>query len=78
MHPVQYNWKDKPGGAVKIGLIAQKVRTLVPEVVSGDESIGHLGMNYSELIPVLIKTLKQQQHQLDLLKGQLADLEDAK
>ncbi|WP_431212751.1 tail fiber domain-containing protein [Puia sp. P3] len=78
MHPVQYNWKDKPGGAAKIGLIAQKVRTLVPEVVSGDESRGHLGMNYSELIPVLIKTLKQQQRQLDLLKEQLAHLEDAK
>jgi hypothetical protein len=78
MHPVQYNWKDKPGGATRIGLIAQKVRTLVPEVVSGDESRGHLGMNYAELIPVLIQTLKQQQHQLDLLKEQLADLEGAK
>jgi len=78
MHPVQYNWKNEPGGATKIGLIAQKVRTLVPEVVSGDAGSGRLGMNYSELIPVLIKTLKQQQHQLDLLKEQLASLEDAK
>jgi hypothetical protein len=32
-------------------------------------------MNYPELIPVLIQTLKQQQHQLDDLKQQLAGLE---
>jgi len=78
MQPVQYNWKDKPGGAPKVGLIAQKVRALVPEVVSGDESRGHLGMNYPELIPVLVQTLKQQQRQLDDLKQQLAELEDSK
>ena len=78
MRPVQYSWKDKPDGTTRIGLIAQKVRTLVPEVVSGDESRGHLGMNYPELIPVLIQTLKQQQHQLDLLKQQLAALEGSK
>ena len=77
MQPVQYAWKDKPGGAAKIGLIAQKVRVLVPEVVSGDESRGHLGMNYPELIPVLVQTLKQQQRQLDDLKQQLAGLEVA-
>jgi hypothetical protein len=68
MKPVSYNWKDAALKANKIGLIAQDVKKLVPEVVSGDETKETLGMNYAELVPVLINAIKEQQKQIDELK----------
>ena len=68
LRPVSYNWKDKPNTNNKIGLIAQDTRKIVPEVVSGDESKENLGMNYAELVPVLINAIKEQQQQINELK----------
>ncbi|MEP6746957.1 MAG: tail fiber domain-containing protein [Bacteroidota bacterium] len=74
MRPVRYNWKDKAMPAAKIGLIAQEVRKLVPEVITGDESKESLGMNYAELVPVLINAIKEQQHQIDDVQNRVEAL----
>ncbi len=68
LQPVSYNWKEKPTTGHKIGLIAQDVRKVVPEVVIGDEAKEKLGMNYAELIPVLINAIKEQQKEIADLK----------
>jgi len=65
MQPVRYHWKDNAMPGAKIGLIAQDVQQLVPEVVVGDQQKENLGMNYAELVPVLINAVKQQQQQID-------------
>ncbi len=75
LEPVRYNWTAQPDGSPMLGLIAQDVRKIVPEVVKGDETKENLGMNYAELIPVLISTLKTQQQQLEQLKKELSSLE---
>jgi len=75
MRPVAYKWKDRPASA-KIGLIAQEVRTLVPEVVTGEESTETLGMNYAELVPVLINAIKELKQEVDALKKKLEEKED--
>jgi hypothetical protein len=67
LQPVRYNWKTSPNSDNKIGLIAQDVRKIVPEVVVGDESKENIGMNYAELVPVLINAIKEQQQQIELL-----------
>jgi len=74
MRPVSYNWKDKPNSNHKIGLIAQEVRSLVPEVVIGDETIENLGMNYAELVPVLVKAIQEQQKQIETLAKEIEKL----
>lgn len=76
MQPVSYNWKTNPNGEHKIGLIAQQVRTMVPEVVIGDEQRENLGMNYAELVPVLINAIKEQQQQIEELNKRLKTLEN--
>ncbi len=68
LQPVSYNWKDTAHPENKIGLIAQDVRKLIPEVVIGDEAKEKLGMNYAEIVPVLINAIKEQQKQIDQLK----------
>jgi hypothetical protein len=75
MKPVSYNWKDNTGGN-KIGLIAQEVRKIIPEVVVGDESKENLGMNYAEMIPVLINAIKEQQKQIDDLKKEILTIKE--
>lgn len=70
LKPVSYNWKDKPA-SYKIGLIAQEVQQIIPEVISGDENTGALGMNYAELVPVLINSIKELKREVDELRREL-------
>jgi hypothetical protein len=74
LQAVTYSWLLQPEQKNKIGLIAQQVQQIIPEVVVGNAAKDKLGMNYAELIPVLINTLKQQQQQLEHLKKQAAAL----
>ncbi|MEP7377220.1 MAG: tail fiber domain-containing protein [Chitinophagaceae bacterium] len=58
LKPVSYNWIESPDSGNKIGLIAQEVKKVIPEVVIGDEQKEKLGMNYAEMVPVLINAIK--------------------
>ena len=74
LRPVSYNWKKAPDGDRMLGLIAQETKQIVPEVVVGDETKEMLGMKYTELVPVLINAIKEQQKQIDDLKEQILKL----
>lgn len=50
-----------------IGLIAQDVQKIFPEVVS--EKDGYLGIDYGKLVPVLIESIKEQQKQIEELRA---------
>ena len=77
MRPVTFNWKTTPTTNKKVGLIAQEVRQIIPEVVTGDETKETLGLNYAELVPVLINAIKEQQTEIVELKKGLQKLQDA-
>ncbi len=70
MRPVRYDWKDN-SGTNKVGLIAQEVQAIVPEVVVGDSTKENLGMNYAELVPVLINAIKELKAELNETKKEL-------
>jgi hypothetical protein len=70
LQPVTYDWKDN-SGKNKIGLIAQEVKKIIPQVVVGDESKENLGMNYAELVPVLINSIKELNKRIENLEAQL-------
>ncbi|MDX1938146.1 MAG: tail fiber domain-containing protein [Flavihumibacter sp.] len=71
LKPVSYNWIDASMPDGKIGLIAQEVKAVIPEVVVGDETKENLGMNYAELVPVLINAVKEQQEQIDAIEKKI-------
>ena len=76
LRPVAFNWIGSPDDGLHYGLIAQEVREVLPDVVTSDDGeIGTLGMNYSELVPVLVKAIQEQQDQIDTQAGQIAALE---
>src|SRR5207245_1354124 len=76
MRPVTFTWKKNPEQGIHVGLIAQELQQLVPEAVKvGDDSLKTLGLNYSELVPVLIKAIQQQE---EIIQGQKEELKDLK
>lgn len=79
LEPVSYTWKDGTDRNRKLGLIAQDVDKVICEVVDkGNDPSQTLGINYSELIPVLIKGMQQQQKQIDELKAIVIKLTEEK
>ena len=54
-------------GKQKIGVLAQEIKKVFPELVSEDDN-EMLAVNYQGLVPVLINALKEQQSEIDELK----------
>jgi hypothetical protein len=62
LRPVTFKWKDERRGDGRyIGFIAQDLRKVVPEVVDQDSKTGMLAVNYASLVPVLVKSIQEQQ-----------------
>ena len=62
-----YNRTDSEDKSTKVGVIAQEVLEVVPEVVNKDAS-GMYNVSYGNLTAVLIEAIKEQQKQIDELK----------
>jgi hypothetical protein len=76
LQPVSYNWIDPAASKeTQLGLVAQDLRKTIPEAVNGDEQKETLSVNYTDLIPVLINAVKEQQQQIDELKKKVKALE---
>jgi hypothetical protein len=58
INPVTYQWIEDTSGKTHLGFIAQEIAEVLPEVVEIDEA-GRYGMNYSEVVPVLVQALKE-------------------
>ncbi|HXK49204.1 MAG TPA: tail fiber domain-containing protein [Clostridiales bacterium] len=77
MRPVTYYWKDKAERGRKVGLIAQDLLDIVPEVVNiGEDENKTLGINYAELTPVLIKAVQDQQKEIVSQNERISRLEE--
>lgn len=62
---VSFDWKES--GKKSIGVIAQEVEEVVPEVVATDEE-GTKSVNYQAMVGLLIEAIKEQQEQINELK----------
>jgi len=62
LRPVSYRWKDAALAQPTLGLIAQEVEPVLPELVAhGTDEAGLLSLNYTGLIPVLVKAVQEQE-----------------
>ncbi len=77
LQPKTYYWKNRPQNKKSLGLIAQDVQLIINEVVTQQDSESQtLGVNYTELIPVLINATKEQQKRIEALQAEVARLKD--
>ncbi len=85
LNPVSFNWIDDPDNNNRLGLIAQEILPIMPELVKTHEyqiseddpekmeliEVENLGVNYSTLIPILIKAIQEQQEEIEELRSLL-------
>ena len=69
----QYLMKDDSSQRVKIGLLAQEVKEIFPELVS-ENSFGILSVDYQGLVPIIIEALKEQEKNYKELEEELSKL----
>ncbi|MEP6681710.1 MAG: tail fiber domain-containing protein [Parafilimonas sp.] len=79
LHSIKFNWKNNAAAGDKLGVIAQEIQKVLPEVVRDwdyktiDETSGkkekvpaeRLGVMYADIIPVLIKGIQEQQKEIE-------------
>jgi hypothetical protein len=65
---VSYFRTDTDTDKLKVGVIAQEVQEILPEVVLTD-SYGNLSVSYGNMVGVLIEAIKEQQQQINELKN---------
>ncbi len=65
---VSFEWKETD--KKDIGIIAQEVEKVLPEIVSTDDN-GLKSVEYGNLIALLIEAIKEQQKEIEELKSQL-------
>jgi hypothetical protein len=73
---VNYSWVSGSTDKNFIGLIAQDVEQHYPEMISEDK-FGYKGIRYTEMIPVLVSAIKEQQSIIDDLKSRIETLENS-
>ena len=62
-------------GKQKIGVLAQEIKEVFPELVSEDDN-EMLAVNYQGLVPVLINALKEQQSEIETYRDQVSELKE--
>jgi hypothetical protein len=69
--------KKDPDGTRKVFLIAQDVQAVLPEAVNvQDDEIGTLGLQYTDVIPLLVAAIKEQQALIQSLTDRITALEN--
>jgi len=68
---VTFDWKE--GSTKGVGLIAQEVEKVIPDVVITGED-GFKGVKYTNIIGILVEAIKEQQEQINNLKKQIEKL----
>ncbi len=66
---VSFNWKDD--GRASVGLIAQDVEKVYPELVNTNPENGLKSVEYGNLVAPLIEAIKEQQKEIEILKSEI-------
>ena len=70
-----YTYKDDPEGRTQHGVMAQDIQEYFPELVvdRGEEG---LAVNYTAMIPMLIRAVQDQKQTIDILQDELTNLRE--
>ncbi|NBX22013.1 MAG: tail fiber domain-containing protein, partial [Betaproteobacteria bacterium] len=77
LRTIKFSWKHDNNNKENLGLIAQDVEKVLPQVMDKNKIIGsnddteYLGVRYQEIVPVLVKAIQEQQQQIEELKAKL-------
>ncbi len=69
-----YKWRDRPDTTIQVGVIAQEIEAVLPEVVSTDAE-GYKSVDYSKITALLIQGMKEQQEQMKAQEERINQLD---
>ena len=72
LRPVNFKWKEDQ--RKDVGLIAEEVQKIYPELVKSDGTGKAIGVNYSKLTSVLIKAVQDLSGRIEELENQISTL----
>ena len=72
LNPKKYTMNNDPEQKEKIGLLAQEVEKVFPEIVNTSDK--YLSVNYQALIPILINAVNEQTKRNENLKQRIVTL----
>jgi hypothetical protein len=67
---VNYNRKDSNDNKIHMGLIAQEVEQIIPEVVNKNMNNGYLSVSYGNIVAVLIESVKELNTKVNSLENE--------
>jgi hypothetical protein len=74
MNPITYYWtsniQGRFGSQREVGLIAQEVAQIVPEIVHANRS-GYLSLDYEKIVPILIKSIQELNEKIKILESKI-------
>jgi len=70
LRAVKYTLDADPEETPRVGLIAQEVEAVLPEAVDVIDDDGHLGLRYTEVIPLLVAAVKELSTKVTTLETQ--------
>ena len=74
---VYFNWDAEHGGHHDVGMIAEEVGQVLPEVVSYEEDSEYaIGMDYSRLTPLLVEAVKMLKVQSEEKESEISELKE--
>jgi len=73
---VKFTWKSDEENKPQVGLLAQEVQQVLPEAV-GEDVEGFLGVRYTEIVPLLVAAIQEQQALIQSLTDRITALEAA-
>ena len=75
--PVKFTWNNDESNDPQVGVIAQSVQNVVPEAMDITEQDGtdYLSVRYTELIPLMIASIQEQQATITALTDRITALE---
>ena len=74
---VYFDWDEEHGGGHTVGMIAEEVGKVLPEIVFYEENgIDAKGMDYSKLTPLLVEAIKALQKRVEELINRIEELEN--
>ncbi len=75
IRPVTYTLKEDPEQLTRLGVIAQELETIFPNLVKTDQN-GYKAVEYDKISLLLLSVVKQQQKDIEQMKEQLKKLEE--
>jgi hypothetical protein len=73
LRAVNFSWKSDNTNKENLGLIAQDVEKVFPQVVNShkekDAEVEYLGVSYTDLVPVLVKAIQELKAEINELKN---------